>query len=148
MILYSTLYKFGFSSHPESIVFDDKLNLINCRITNAVRCVPPKNKPTSEEVHNCRDFLKEEILGLPKKGIILALGQIAHQSVVKSFELKQSEYHFRHGNVHELGRDKYLIDSYHCSRYNTQTRRLTKEMFEMSLVGLLINSLNFKILQE
>lgn len=130
VILYSTLYKFGFSSQPASTVFDHKLNLINCRITNAVRCVPPQNKPTSEEIHNCLSYLKEEILRLPKKNIILALGKIAHQSVVKSFALQQSEYNFKHGNVHKLGPDQYLIDSYHCSRYNTQTRRLTKEMFE------------------
>ena len=130
VILYTALYKFGFSSHPESIVFNDKLNLINCRITNAVRCVPPQNKPTREEIDNCLGFLKEEILDLPKKRVILALGRIAHQSVVKSFEVQQSKYKFNHGNVHKLGLDQYLIDSYHCSRYNTQTRRLTKKMFE------------------
>ena len=130
VLLYETLFKYGFSSEIKSVSSSDQLKMNNCRISNAVRCVPPQNKPLPEEVAHCRGFLFSEIAQLPEDGIILALGRIAHQSIVKSMNLSSSKYHFSHGIVHSLPESKIkLVDSYHCSRYNTQTRRLTKDMF-------------------
>lgn len=130
IILYETLYKYGFSNQPISTSLDDGLKLKQCRITNAVKCVPPQNKPTSEEIYACNKFLQQELLSLASGTVILALGGIAHNAVLRALELRLKEYKFGHGNTHALSHDLTLIDSYHCSRYNTQTRRLTVDMFQ------------------
>lgn len=130
ILLYETLHKFGFANKDKSISVDDKLKLKNCRITNAVKCVPPENKPTTEEIKICNTYLKNELQALKPGNVILALGKIAHDSVVRSFDFKLSEKPFGHENVHDVGSGITLIDSYHCSRYNTQTKRLTTKQFE------------------
>jgi uracil-DNA glycosylase family 4 len=129
IILYETLYKYGFASKPESISADDNLKLVNCRITNAVKCLPPQNKPVGAEVNTCNTWLAQELESLPDDYVLIALGGIAHKSVIKALGLKQADYTFGHDLVHQLDRG-VLIDSYHCSRYNTQTKRLTTKMFE------------------
>lgn len=129
ILLYRTLHKYGFANQPEGQDPKDGLRLIDCRITNAVKCLPPENKPLPDEVARCNRFLKEEIVGLKAGNVVLALGAIAHGAVLKALGLKLSSYRFGHGNEHELPNDIVLIDSYHCSRYNTQTGRLTASMF-------------------
>lgn len=128
ILLYQTLYKYGFASKATSIA-DDALRLYNCRITNAVKCLPPQNKPFGSEIANCNQWLAQELQQLPDNFIIIALGAIAHKAVLKALDLKQSDHKFAHAAEHQL-KHGVLIDSYHCSRYNTQTRRLTLEMFE------------------
>lgn len=128
-LLYATLLKFGFAEGVYKERADDGLTLKNCRITNAVRCVPPENKPTPEEMRQCLGFLKMEMAALKNVKVILSLGLISHNSVLKAFSQKISAHKFAHGAVHDLGKVK-LIDSYHCSRYNTNTKRLTTDMFE------------------
>ncbi len=128
-LLYSSLLKYGlaqgeFKAHP-----DDGLELINCRITNAVRCLPPENKPTGDEINQCQPFLKSQFDHMPNLKIVMALGLIAHNAVLKTSGEKLSAYKFTHGGQHELGNGLTLIDSYHCSKYNTSTRRLTEPMF-------------------
>jgi uracil-DNA glycosylase family 4 len=129
ILLYETLYKYGFATKPESVSVDDDLKLVNCRITNAVKCLPPQNKPVAAEINTCNQWLSEELNALPDDFVIIALGSIAHKAVVMAFGKKQADYKFAHGAEHMLD-SGVLIDSYHCSRYNTQTRRLTPEMFE------------------
>lgn len=129
ILLYETLYKYGFSTAPESVSADDGLELKDCRITNAVKCLPPQNKPVGAEINECNAFLKVELAGLPQNAVVIALGAIAHNAVLKARGLKQSGYKFGHNQRHQLPGGLQLIDSYHCSRYNTQTRRLTPEMF-------------------
>ena len=129
ILLYESLYKFGFSNKPESISLDDGLKLKQCRITNAVKCLPPQNKPTSSEINICNQFLKSEIESLKSGTVILALGGIAHNAVLKALELKKSDYKFGHNVDFNLPSGHILISSYHCSRYNTQTKRLTEKMF-------------------
>ena len=129
ILLYQTLHKFGFASAPESISKTDGLRLINCRITNAVKCLPPQNKPTGAEINTCRQFLAAELDAFLEGGVVVALGGIAHRAVVTAFGLRQQACKFGHASVHALPRGMSLIDSYHCSRYNTQTRRLTEPMF-------------------
>ena len=129
ILLYQTLFDYGFSNQPESVSRDDDLQLFNCRITNAVKCLPPQNKPLLDEVKQCNHFLRAEIDGLPAPAVILALGNMAHDAVLRLLELRLSAYKFTHGGIHAVTDDLYLLDSYHCSRYNTQTRRLTPEMF-------------------
>lgn len=129
ILLYETLYKYGFSNQPTSTALDDGLKLINCRITNAVKCLPPDNKPIGSEIGTCNQYLSAELSALAPGTVILALGSIAHQSVVKALGLRTKDYKFAHGAVHSLENGCWLVDSYHCSRYNTQTRRLTTEMF-------------------
>ncbi len=124
ILLYQTLHKYGFATKAESISADDDLKLINCRITNAVKCLPPQNKPVSAEINTCNNWLSEEFKSLPDNYVIIALGGIAHKAVIMGLGLKQSDYKFGHAAEHTLDRG-VLIDSYHCSRYNTQTRRLT-----------------------
>lgn len=128
-LLYATLLKFGFAEGVYKERADDGLTLKNCRITNAVRCVPPENKPTPEEMRQCLGFLQMEMAALKNVKVILSLGLISHNSVLKAFSQKISAHKFAHGAVHDLGKVK-LIDSYHCSRYNTNTKRLTTDMFE------------------
>lgn len=130
ILLYETLFKFGFASKPVSVSADDNLKLKNCRITNAVKCVPPANKPTTEEIKICNGYLKNELQALQAGNVILALGKIAHDSIIRSFGLKLSQHSFGHENIHEIGEGLTLINSYHCSRYNTQTKRLTQKQFE------------------
>lgn len=129
ILLYESLYRLGFSNRPVSRSRDDGLKLKNCRITNAVKCVPPANKPTGAEINTCSGFLRTELEGLPAHTVILALGRIAHNAVLKALNLKQSAYGFGHGRQHALDNGHWLVDSYHCSRYNTQTGRLTEQMF-------------------
>lgn len=134
ILLYQTLHKFGFGSAPQSLGADDGLTLSNCRITNAVKCLPPQNKPETAEIKICNRFLANELATLPSGSILLALGNIAHQAVLLAHGLKRSAFAFGHGARHVLGNGLVMYDSYHCSRYNTQTRRLTAEMFE-TVVG-------------
>lgn len=129
ILLYKTLYEFGFSSGPESVSAVDGLTLRGCRITNAVKCLPPQNKPLPVEITTCNPYLKNEIAHLRQGAVILALGNIAHAAVLRALGLKASAHPFGHGKEYALSGGHWLIDSYHCSRYNTQTRRLTQEMF-------------------
>src|SRR5512138_1388997 len=129
LLLYRTLYRFGFSNKPESRDRHDGLELIDCRITNSVKCVPPENKPTPAEIRTCNRYLTAELEREKPGRVLLALGTIAHNAALRALKLKPSAYAFAHGAEHELPDEHVLIDSYHCSRYNTQTRRLTEEMF-------------------
>ncbi len=128
ILLYETLYKYGYSNQPMSEK-GDGLTLNGCRITNAVKCLPPQNKPEPAEIRQCNAYLSAEIAELDEGASILALGTIAHNAVLSSLRLKPKDHPFAHGNIHDLGKHT-LHDSYHCSRYNTQTKRLTREMFE------------------
>ncbi len=130
IILYDTLYRFGFSSAPQSVSADDGLRLTGCRITNAVKCVPPQNKPTGDEMARCNSFLAAELSALQPGTVLLALGRISHQSILRALGLKVSAFPFGHAAEHVLPSGRMLIDSYHCSRYNTQTKRLTPEMLD------------------
>lgn len=130
VLLYETLHKYGFASHPESISAEDGLRLFNCRITNAVKCLPPENKPINSEIIACNDFLQTELQSLPQQSVVLGLGGIAHKAVLRALGLKQAAYPFGHAVEYVLTPQITLLSSYHCSRYNTQTRRLTTEMFE------------------
>ena len=128
LLLYDTLGRYGFSRGTFDARPDDGLELIDCRITNAVRCVPPENKPTPAEINTCRDFLMPTIAEMPKLRAVVALGKIAHDSVVTAFGIKKSAAPFKHGGKNALG-NLTLFSSYHCSRYNTNTGVLTPEMF-------------------
>jgi uracil-DNA glycosylase family 4 len=129
VLLYETLYKYGFATRSQSVSADDGLQLINCRISNAVKCLPPDNKPLPAEITTCNQFLGAELSQLADNSIILALGNVAHLAVLKAFGLKLKDYKFGHAARHVLPNGLVLYDSYHCSRYNTQTRRLTEAMF-------------------
>ncbi len=129
ILLYETLHRFGFASAAASVARDDGLELRGARITNAVKCLPPQNKPLPVEIRECNAFLRAELAASPGVRVILALGTVAHAAVLRASGLKGGEHVFAHGAMHRLG-DRVLLDSYHCSRYNTQTRRLTREMFE------------------
>jgi uracil-DNA glycosylase family 4 len=141
-LLYETLIEFGFATGGYGASIDDGLRLVSCAITNAVRCVPPQNKPTPSEIKSCCRFLAATIAALPDLCAIVALGRIAHESVVRAFGLKPAAFPFAHGAEHVLvagetagnrsqpGAETItLVDSYHCSRYNTNTGVLTQEMF-------------------
>jgi uracil-DNA glycosylase family 4 len=128
-LLYQTLHKFGLATRPESLSVDDGLELVNCRITNAVKCLPPQNKPVGDEEKTCNHFLTSEMLE-PSLKVILALGLLAHRSILRSYGMKLSQYKFGHNQLHRLDNGISLVNSYHCSRYNTQTKRLTTPMFE------------------
>jgi len=128
LLLYETLARYGFSRGTFDARPDDGLELIDCRITNAVRCVPPENKPTPAEISTCRDFLAETIEEMPKLRALVALGRIAHDSAVTALGAKKSATPFKHGGRH-IVRDVALFSSYHCSRYNTNTGVLTPAMF-------------------
>ena len=129
ILLYETLHQFGFANAPQSVSIDDGLKLKGCRITNAVKCLPPENKPEPIEIKTCNRFLASEIAGSPDVKVILALGGIAHKAVLMALAIKQSAHAFAHNARHPLPNGQVLIDSYHCSRYNTNTRRLTTETF-------------------
>lgn len=128
-LLYSTLIKYGFAKGAFKARPDDGLELVNCRITNAVKCVPPENKPTGDEIKTCQQFLESEIGSLSSLRVILSLGKISHDAVLRTFGEKLSAHKFAHKAKHKIRNDLVLIDSYHCSRYNTQTNRLTEAMF-------------------
>lgn len=129
ILLYETLHGAGFASRAVSVGEGDGLKLSHCRITNAVRCLPPANKPLPEEIRACNGFLAQDLAALAPGGAVLALGKIAHDAVLRTQGLKASAHVFAHGAEHDLGAGRRLFDSYHCSRYNTQTRRLTATMF-------------------
>ena len=128
-LLYATLLKFNFAKGTYRADPQDGLKLVDCMITNAVRCVPPENKPTGAEIVTCRQFLGTTLSSLPKLKVIIALGRIAHDSTVRALGSSPSRHVFGHAKAHEIGAIQ-LIDSYHCSRYNTNTGRLTAAMFE------------------
>jgi uracil-DNA glycosylase family 4 len=130
LLLYRTLHRFGFANQPTSVSRTDGLRLINCRITNSVKCVPPQNKPLPVEINTCNRYLTAELARAPVDAVLLALGSIAHNAALRAQGLKPTDYKFAHAAEHALPGERVLIDSYHCSRYNTQTRRLTEEMFE------------------
>jgi uracil-DNA glycosylase family 4 len=129
ILLYQMLHKYGFGSRDHSESVDDALELIDCRITNAVKCLPPDNKPVGAEINTCNAFLANELRLLPRESVVVALGGIAHRAVIKAMGLRQVEYKFGHAALHELGQFQ-VLDSYHCSRYNTNTGRLTEAMFD------------------
>jgi uracil-DNA glycosylase family 4 len=129
ILLYETLHRYGYASRAQALSCDDGLMLERCRITNAVKCLPPQNKPLPEEVRRCNRHLQAELAELPAHAAILALGTIAHQAVLMAMGLRRGEYAFAHGARHSLPSGHALFDSYHCSRYNTQTKRLTAGMF-------------------
>lgn len=129
-LLFATLDKMGLSSGLFQSRADDGLTLNGAIIINAVKCLPPENKPTGAEISNCRPYMIKALDGLPKLQIILALGKIAHDSVVRMTDGRLADYRFAHGAEHRLPDGRILIDSYHCSRYNVNTKRLTAEMFE------------------
>mgnify|MGYP006279562383 CR=1 FL=1 len=129
ILLYQTLHRFGFANQAEAVSRDDGLELTGCRVTNAVKCLPPANKPAGSEVRTCNGFLARELGELPANAVVLALGRVAHDAVLRACGLRQRDHPFGHGACHALER-RWLVDSYHCSRYNTQTRRLTEPMFE------------------
>lgn len=130
ILLYSTLHKFGFGSHPESVSADDPLRLKGCRITNAVKCLPPANKPLPAEIRQCNSYLAVELNATSSGTVLLALGRIAHEASLRAMGQKPADFRFAHGAEHALPGGRHLLDSYHCSRYNTQTKRLTQAMFE------------------
>src|ERR1700730_9302642 len=130
ILLYATLFKFGLANAPVSTAADDGLKLLDARITNAVKCLPPDNKPLPLEIKACNDFLRVELEQSRSARVILALGAIAHAAVLRACDLPSGAYRFAHAAEHSLSEDRVLLDSYHCSRYNTQTRRLTTPRFE------------------
>jgi uracil-DNA glycosylase len=127
-LLYATLLEYGFARGVYQARPDDGLTLVDCRISNAVRCVPPQNKPLPAEINTCRQFLIATLETMPRLRAIVALGRVAHESAVKALELRATAAPFSHGAVHQAGAIR-LYDSYHCSRYNTNTRVLTPDMF-------------------
>ncbi len=129
ILLYQMLHKYGFATRPHSESADDGLKLKDCRITNAVKCLPPDNKPVGAEINTCNAFLANELSRLPDDAVVMALGGIAHRAIVKAMRLRQAAYKFGHAALHDLGRFQ-VLDSYHCSRYNTNTGRLTEAMFD------------------
>jgi uracil-DNA glycosylase family 4 len=136
LLLYEALYEFGYSNQPKSESLTDGLKLINSRITNAVKCLPPQNKPTATEIDQCNHYLAAELQALPEQSVILALGTVSHQAVLKAYKLKQSSAVFAHNAQHKLPNGNTLVDSYHTSRYNVQTKRLTKAMFTNVFVSI------------
>jgi uracil-DNA glycosylase len=134
ILLYETLFACGWSSAPRSAAADDGLRLTGCRISNAVKCVPPGNKPLPAEIATCNRYLARELADVAEGTVLLALGAIAHGAVLRALGLKLSAFAFGHGAEHALPRRLTMVDSYHCSRYNTNTRRLTTDMFR-TVVG-------------
>lgn len=128
-LLYETLLKFGFATGEYEARANDSITLVNARITNAVRCVPPENKPTPEEMRHCLPFLRAEIAHMKNLKVLVTLGLVSHQSTLRALGEKPSNFKFAHGAQHILSPGALVINSYHCSRYNTQTNRLTQDMF-------------------
>jgi uracil-DNA glycosylase family 4 len=129
ILLYETLHELGLATVAESVSADDSLQLRNARISNAVKCVPPENKPLPDEIRRCNAYLKTELGVLKSVRVVVALGRIAHDAVLLAKGLKRSQFAFGHGKEHPLDATRYLVDSYHCSRYNTSTGVLTAQMF-------------------
>lgn len=136
ILLYATLFKFGFATHAEAIGVDDGLRLIEARITNAVKCLPPGNKPQPAEIRQCNAYLTAELSALPAAAAVLALGRVAHEATLRALGLPLRTHVFSHGAEHPLERGARLFDSYHCSRYNTNTGRLTTAMFEQVFAAI------------
>jgi len=140
-LLYSSLYKFGFSTAATPLDGNKQANpnltLKGCRITNAVRCLPPQNKPEPAEIKQCNAYLVQELAALPQGSAVLALGLIAHEAVLRACGHKVKKFKFTHNAHHELPNGLQLYDSYHCSRYNTQTKRLTEAMFHQVFESIL-----------
>ena len=128
-LLYRTLYEAGLATRPESVSADDGLELLHARIVNSVKCVPPGNKPLPDEIRSCNVYLKAELAALKQARVVLALGRVAHDAFLMASGLKRSQFPFGHGSEHRLDETRCLIDSYHCSRYNTSTGVLTEPMF-------------------
>lgn len=130
VLLYDTLLKFGFARGVYDARPDDGLQLVDCMITNAVRCAPPGNKPTPIEIATCRGYFSARLQALPKLRVVLALGRIAHDQILTTLGHRKAAFAFAHGARHDLGSGIALFDSFHCSRYNTNTGRLTSDMFQ------------------
>jgi uracil-DNA glycosylase family 4 len=128
-LLFATLYHYGFASQPQSRFRDDGLRLIDCRVTNAVKCVPPRNRPQAQEVNTCNRYLAEEIAALPADGLLLTLGSIAHRAALRALQLRQADFPFRHGARYDLENGRKLFASIHPSRYNVNTGRISAESF-------------------
>ncbi len=135
ILLYETLYALGMSNQAQAVSIDDGLQLHDCRITNAVKCLPPQNKPLAAEVRICNRYLVTELTAKRPPRAVVALGRIAHEAVLCALDLPLRAYPFKHGAHHDLSSSMVLFDSYHCSRYNTQTRRLTASMFTAVLAS-------------
>ncbi len=133
LLLYQSLFDAGLASAALSVSADDGLKLKNVRIANAVKCVPPQNKPLPVEIRCCNAYLAEELRGLSSVRVLLALGRVAHEAVLRAQNLPHGRYAFAHAAEHHLSATHVMLDSYHCSRYNTQTRRLTTPMFRAVL---------------
>jgi uracil-DNA glycosylase family 4 len=134
--LYPALARHGWSRGSFEARPDDGLELVDCRITNAVRCVPPENKPKGAEIKTCRPFLAGELATAPAPSAVLALGRIAHESTLRALGLKPAGFAFAHGAFHEIAPNRMLAASYHCSRYNMNTGRLTEAMLDGVLARL------------
>jgi uracil-DNA glycosylase family 4 len=130
ILLYETLHAHGYASSPLSRTQHDPLTLFDCRITNTVKCLPPQNKPVPREVKNCQPYLVADLACVPEGGAIVALGRIAHEATLDALGLRRAAFPFAHAARHDVGKGRALFDSYHCSRYNTNTRRLTPGMFD------------------
>lgn len=141
LLLYRTLHRHGFANQPNGDDPADGLELLNCRISNAVKCLPPENKPIGAEVGECNRYLAAELATLRNVRAILALGRVAHGAVLRALALRPASYPFSHGCEHALPDGRTLFGSYHCSRYNTQTRRLTDEMFD-AVIGRIARRLS------
>jgi uracil-DNA glycosylase family 4 len=128
-LLYQTLIAYGFARGRYEARPDDGLMLVDCMITNAVRCVPPENKPTPAEIAQCRPFLVERLAAMPRLSTVVVLGRIAHDSTLAALGVRKAAFPFSHGARHDVRAGLALFDSFHCSRYNTNTRKLTPEMF-------------------
>ena len=135
LLLYRGLHALGFASAPESLAADDDLQLFDCRIANAVKCLPPANKPLPAEIDTCNAFLRAELAQVPPGGVVLALGHIAHQAVLRALGEKPSRFRFAHNARHPLPDGRWLVDSYHTSRYNVQTGRIDAAMFTAALAS-------------
>ena len=129
ILLYRTLHRTGFANRPESVARGDGLKLLDCRISNAVKCLPPGNRPLPDEVRRCNRYLVRELATLPPGAVIVALGAVAHGAVLRALSLRAGAYRFAHGAEYALAGRITLLDSYHCSRLNTNTGRLTPAMF-------------------
>jgi len=136
VLLYETLHDFGYATSPLSRTLADRLELVDCRITNAVKCLPPENKPIPVEVANCNSYLAADLAALPRDGAVLALGRIAHDAALVALGERRAHHRFGHAVRHDLPGGVVLFDSYHCSRYNTNTGRLTRAMFRDVFVAI------------
>ena len=128
--MFAALYRAGLANQPESVSRDDGLKLKGVYVSAAVRCAPPENKPLPDEIRTCNAYLKIELGELSRVRVLLALGRVAHDAALMALGLKRSQFPFGHGNEHSVSEKLYLVDSYHCSRYNTSTKVLTVPMFK------------------